>query len=248
MTSAKAMVLLAELLPEYFHAEELFEIAAAFSVELEWRGESSDWLRTSRAWIEGINVGNNRALLDALVEQLEMRNGGAAVHHTFERRQYHESLTGKVHQLRSLLGEPEVPREVSVAERQEFRAKSELREFLGLAETNILLVDPYVGVGTLDCLRDVRQSVRLLTGTGAKAIENGFERALKEFRAEGHEIDVRRHDHLHDRHAVFNQRCWLIGSSMKDAGRKAFNCIEVIDGKAAMVADLEAKWSGAVAF
>jgi len=52
---------------------------------------------------------------------------------------------------------------------------------------------------------------------------------------------------LHDRHLVFNDRCWLLGGSLKDAGKKPFNCIEVVD-KAGIVADLENRWMTATPF
>jgi hypothetical protein len=36
-----------------------------------------------------------------------------------------------------------------------------------------------------------------------------------------------------------------VGSSLKDGGRKAFSMIEIVDGKATVVADVEAKWNEA---
>ncbi|MBV9886813.1 MAG: hypothetical protein JO119_09725 [Acidobacteria bacterium] len=110
------------------------------------------------------------------------------------------------------------------------------------AQTEIFVVDPYIGVGTLDCLRTIYAPVRLLTGAHSSSVESGFEAALKAFQTEGHQIQVRQHAKLHGRHIVFNERCWLVGSSLKDAGRKAFHTMEIIDSKAPVVADLEQKW------
>lgn len=123
-----------------------------------------------------------------------------------------------------------------------FAAKSEVREFLEKAETPILVVDPFVGVGTLDCFRSVKVSIRLLTGKHANSIEQRFDAALQSFLAEGFQVDVRQHAKLHDRHIVFNQRCWLVGSSLKDAGKKAFHAIEIIDAKPEVIGALEGKW------
>jgi hypothetical protein len=86
--------------------------------------------------------------------------------------------------------------------------------------------------------------VRLLTGTQQNSIEAGFDTAKAAFCAEGHDLQVRRIQQIHDRHLVFNDRCWLVGGSLKDAGRKPFNCIEITDQKAIVVADLESKWFG----
>jgi hypothetical protein len=112
----------------------------------------------------------------------------------------------------------------------------------------VLVVDPYVGVTTLDCLRLVTTPIRLLTGDSPKAIEDGFAAALADFKRQGFDVEVRRAPMLHDRHLSFNDRCWLIGSSLKDAGKKAFNCIELIDTKKAVVADLEAMWVAAMPY
>jgi hypothetical protein len=85
-----------------------------------------------------------------------------------------------------------------------------------------------------------------LTGQQKQAIEHGFETAVKDFRSEGRTIEVRRHAKLHDRYLIFNDRCWLIGSSLKDAGKKALNVIECLDSKQAIVSDAEKKWGEAV--
>jgi hypothetical protein len=83
--------------------------------------------------------------------------------------------------------------------------------------------------------------IRLLTGKNPQSIEDGFPAALATFEAEGRQIEVRRHAKLHDRHFIFNERCWLVGSSFKDAGRKAFNCIEMMDSTRAIVESADAK-------
>lgn len=86
-----------------------------------------------------------------------------------------------------------------------------------------LRVIELVGVGTLDCFRTMKVPIRLLAGAHNNSIEAGFENALRAFPAEGFTIEVRRHPKLHDRHIAFNERCWLLGSSLKDAGKKALH-------------------------
>ncbi len=138
-----------------------------------------------------------------------------------------------------------LPEEISVPENQPFTAKSQVRELLCTAETPVTVVDAYVGAGTLDCMRDVKHPIRLLTGDKAQSIETGFERALSDFIAEGRSIEVRQHSKLHDRYITFNDRCWLVGSSLKDAGKKSFNLIEFVDGKVPILAEIESKWGSA---
>jgi hypothetical protein len=122
-----------------------------------------------------------------------------------------------------------------------FSAKSKVRDLLETATGEVFIVDPYIGVGTLDCIRNLTVPVRLLTGTHLNSVESDFDRAVAAFAAEGHQLQVKRAPHLHDRHLIFNDRCWLVGGSLKDAGKKPFNCIEIID-KTAVIAELETKW------
>jgi hypothetical protein len=182
-------------------------------------------------------------MLEALLDAIEQRNMTAIARSSWERRDAHETARGKVEKLIAALKEPSIAREIVVAENKPFTAKAEVRDFLEKAETEILVVDPYVGVGTLDCLRSVKSPIRLLTGSHPKSIEDGFEKALAAFRGEGFQIEVRQHAKLHDRHVIFNERVWLIGSSLKDAGRKAFHTMEIVDFKAEVRATLEEKWA-----
>jgi hypothetical protein len=69
-----------------------------------------------------------------------------------------------------------------------FSAKSQIRDLLATASTDIFVVDPYMGVGTLDCLGSV------------------VDTALADFQKEGFQIEIRRVDKLHDRHLIFNGR------------------------------------------
>ena len=88
----------------------------------------------------------------------------------------------------------------------------------------------------------------MLTGAQPQSVQSGFQASVAEFRAEGKTIEVRRHPKLHDRYVVFNNRCWLIGSSIKDAGKKALNVIECVENKQELVAAAETKWGEATAF
>jgi len=161
----------------------------------------------------------------------------------WERRDHHQGMLGPLEALEAELQKGGLPTEISVPEEHPFTAKSEAREFLAQAATKVTVVDNWVGPSTLDCLRDVNQFIRLLTGQHATALADGFERALGDFCSEGYRIEVRRHPKLHDRYILFNDRCWLVGSSLKDAGKKAFNLIEVVDSKANIEAEVERKWN-----
>lgn len=144
------------------------------------------------------------------------------------------------------LQEGGLPSELSVPVNNPFTAKSESRAFLGKADTVVTVVDNWVGINTLDCLRDVKQHIRILTGQHSNSVADDFERALQDFKTEGHSIEVRRHPKLYDRYILFNNRCWLAGSSLKDAGKKAFNLIELVDIKTLIYAEVVKKWEESI--
>ena len=242
---ASKIPILAEMLKEYFEPGELEEVAKLFGVELArqaWSETKQGWLAIARQLVENLEQGNHHALLQTILEQLDIRNTTAIAHTDWERRAAHQTLVPTIAALRTSFGEAAVPAEIAVSEGSPFSAKSKIRDLLATASTEVLLVDSYIGVGTLDCLRSMHQKIRLLTASLPNSIETGFDAALIDFKKEGFQIEVRRGDMLHDRHLVFNDRCWLVGSSLKDAGKKAFHCIEIIDLKAQVVTSLDTKW------
>jgi len=239
--------ILSEILEMYYTPREFAELASIFDVAFDssqasWREEEWNWLGIARQLVEKLDFGNHHRLLESLLEQLDQRNKTAIARTDWERRDAHQHAEPKIRQLIDSLGEPSIPREIAVTEAKPFSVKAEVREFLERAETEIFVIDPYIGIGTLDCLRLASKPIRLLTGTRPNSIEKGFDGALQAFRAEGFQLEVRQNAMLHDRHIVFNDRCWLVGSSLKDAGKKAFHTTEIIDTKAEVVAALEAKW------
>jgi hypothetical protein len=232
----------------YFTLQEFGELAGLFEVEIDTlSGYEPKWLSVCREVTGKLEHGNTRSFVDNILTLSEARNSDGVAHQTWERRDFHVGLTPVLSQARDLLSGSATPSDLTVGAGQTFTAKSKVRELVAAAGSDLFVVDPYVGLGTLDCLRDVAVPIRLLTADHPHAIEADFERVLAAFVAEGHNLTVRRGNALHDRHLVFNQRCWLVGSSLKDAGKKPFNCIEIVD-KAAVVADLESRWQTATAF
>jgi hypothetical protein len=229
----------------YYEDSELIELCDLFDIKLEFDDDKLAYVKMARRLVTQIEHGNNRRFLEVLVPSLLARCRERIAHTKWERQKYHMSMEPRILQLLDEMGEKKTPTEITVLEDHPFTAKSEAREFLGAAETEVTIVDNYVGSGTLDCLRDVQNPIRLLTGAHSNSIAPGFDQALQDFRSEGYSIVVRRHPKLHDRYILFNDRCWLVGSSLKDAGKKTFSMIECIDSKPAMVAEVERKWAEA---
>jgi len=241
----KWVPILSDAIKAYYSDGELIELCDLFDVELEFEDNRPAHMRLARQLVTQKEHGNHGRLLEALVASLLNQACKGSAYSKFERKDYHQDMVNQLADLEKALGEGKIPTEISVPEAHPFKAKSETREFLSKAETTVTIVDNYVGLGTLDCLRDIQQPIKLLTGEHINSIEKGFDRAFKEFQAEEYLIELRLHHKLHDRYILFNSRCWLVGSTLKDAGKKILNMIECIDIKAAIVGDIEKKWKEA---
>jgi hypothetical protein len=248
--SQELVPILADAVRAYYDVEELREFCDLFDYDLDWdhaRNRPS-YLRFARRLIVQKEIGNNRRILESLLPSLFLRCDEMVGKTSWEKKAYHQEMVSRLDQLRPLLDSRGIPSEIAVPDDQPFTAKSQLREFLANAETEVLVIDGYVGLGTLDCLRDVTHPIRLLTGDQKQSVQQGFEAAIKDFRAESRFIEVRRHAKLHDRYLIFNDRCWLVGSSLKDAGKKALNVIECVDSKHAIVVEAEKKWKEGISY
>jgi len=238
--------ILAEVLDTYYTEAELLELAQVLDISLPLNEVTG--LGISRRLIERADFGKHGPMLEAILEQAEIRSRKARTDASAPDYLIHYGLQAKMQTLKEALHENAIPREIAVSEDKPFSAKSEVRELLAKAETGILVVDKFVGIETLDCFRSVKVPIRLLAGMHPEGVESGFDRALQAFRDEGLRMEIRQHPKLHDRHIVFNDRCWLVGSSLKDAGKKAFHVMEIVDAKAEVIAALEAKWKQAAPY
>jgi hypothetical protein len=240
---AESIPVLADVVKEYIIYDDLDALCAVFEVEPPRDGLLVNYIALARMLVFEPEKGNNLRLLRSLLSTTKTRCMDRVAQTTFERREYHQEQLERITEIENEISQSGAPTEIAVAESHPFIAKSELRQTMATAGAGVLVVDNYVGPGTLDCLVDVRYPVRILTGAHREAIGPGFDRALVDFQGEGRVVEVRQHPRLHDRHIAFGGRCWLLGSSIKDAGRKAFNMIEVNDSKSAVLADIEEKWT-----
>lgn len=236
--------LFAEVLRGYLTDHEILDTAGLFDVSLdseEYLFHEQNWLAVSKELLEKMGTGNGYVLVQALIEQLELRISTAIATTKWEARYAHELRQAAFGKVKTAILANTISSEVVVPAGNPFSAKSKVRELLAIATTDVLIVDPYVGVGTLDCFLEVTTSVRLLTSKDK--LERDFLAKLKEFQAEGHKIELRFGTTLHDRHLAFNDRCFLIGGSLKDAGKREFHCLEVIDEKTTVLESLKKRWA-----
>ena len=146
-------------------------------------------------------------------------------------------------QFRSMLMvSPAVPVKTQRPSGLTLNTRGEVSTFIGRAKTEVTLVDPQLGIVTLDCLRTVTGLTRLLTASSPDALDENFQKALAALRAKGRRYELRRNKKLNDRFIIFNNRCWALSSSLKDAGSAAITLIEIIDACPTVTDFIERKW------
>jgi len=243
----KYIATLADATKFYYNDSELMELCTAFDVALPFHLLSGvphvAWVRSL---LQNIEHGNNRRFLRALVVSLVSRAREGLAREGYAKRNHHQAMLDLLAPLEVEHLEGGLPSELRVPESDPLTARAESREFLGKAETEVIVVDDRIDINTLDCLRDVHQHIKILTTMHANPQTDDFEHALKDFKTGGHWIEVRRRPKLHDKYILFNDRCWLAVSSLKDVGEKAFSVIELVDSKTLIYADVAKKWEESI--
>ncbi len=92
----------------------------------------------------------------------------------------------------------------------------------GIDSDELLLCDPHISASTLFPLAALKgkvKSIKILTSNIYD--ESKFEEYRKKMQKEtGITVDVRLNKKIHDRYLISGDRCWTIGTSIKDLGNK----------------------------
>ena len=103
-----------------------------------------------------------------------------------------------------------------------YRLFSDLKDIIGAASEEILLVDPYFnGAAFDDYLSTIGpgKTIKILTERYAKDVQTY---AVKHAQQYGTNLEIRRSKELHDRLVIVdNSDCWVVGGSIKDAAAKS---------------------------
>ena len=94
------------------------------------------------------------------------------------------------------------------------------------AEKEIILIDNYAGVGTLDILSKKKENVdvQLFTSKKAKISQSDIDK----FNAQYPTITLNYTDVFHDRFLILDKEiAYSIGSSVKDAGKRCFAVTQI---------------------
>lgn len=125
-----------------------------------------------------------------------------------------------------------------------------LRETLKKAKGYLRILDPYVEAEVLDALVGVPKDlpIELLTAnTGGDLKSKTTERDFKRFAQERGRFEARKKKdmRLHDRYILTNDMCYLVGSSLKDIGRKTTMIVPLPDLKNQIESLFKNEWAQA---
>ena len=114
-----------------------------------------------------------------------------------------------------------------------FSGHLELTKILGSVTEYVKICDPWVDNKTLEVLLSVPSHVKITLLTGESGRSRNFLSASKAFQLEHQQYEMRVGQRLHDRFILSKNRGWLLGSSIKDFGKK-FSAITLLPENEAM--------------
>jgi len=235
--------ILADAIKEYYGDYELEELCNQYNVDLDYLGVSPNHKKLASKMISKKSQ-NYQRFVEKIVSELSERCNHRILNSTWESNVFDEQMSGHLKKLQYVLAREQKNGGASETEAANyvFKAKAQPIKFFAAAKTTVTLVDTHVGTTTLECLKQVKHPIRILTLKEAESFPAGFDDILKRFISGGHDVEIRRHVVLNDRNIIFNGRCWLISSSLNTVGTKLLSIIECIDAKSVIAKGLEQKW------
>jgi len=125
----------------------------------------------------------------------------------------------------------------------QYKAFNTLRQLIRSAKKRFYLVDPWVDETIFDdYLEDIQPGteIRVLS----RNLKSAFVARAKKFKDERSVFGVKESDAIHDRYLVVDDRTWILGPSLKDAGNKVWTIVEFVDA-ACMEKVIEELWKRA---
>lgn len=125
----------------------------------------------------------------------------------------------------------DAPRQKVFFEGQVYDAFELLTSLVRRAEDSIVLIDGYVDAGTLNILAKKAEGVAVAVWTHPRAHVTRLD--VETFNAQYPQLEVGCTTAFHDRFLIIDgEECYLVGASLKDAGKKAFGITRIEDADA----------------
>lgn len=102
-------------------------------------------------------------------------------------------------------------------ENEIFEAYSFIKQLSHKAQNSITIIDGYMELSVLDMLKDIRVPIFVYTYPSAKLSK----RDIEAFNLE-HNITLIRTNQIHDGFLIIDETIYVVGASIKDAGKKRF--------------------------
>ncbi|WP_165056346.1 MULTISPECIES: ORF6N domain-containing protein [unclassified Adlercreutzia] len=184
-------------------------------------------------------------IMDAFVEMRHFIAGNAAM---FEQvrgvelklLEYQKTTDERFERVFDYMNTHEAPRQKVFFDGQVWDAFELLVSLVRRAERSIVLVDGYVDAGTLNILAKKADGVNVTVWTRPHA--SLTQRDVATFNAQYPQLTVKHTTAFHDRFLIIDGiKCYLIGASLKDAGKKSFAVARIEDEESvrAILARLE---------
>ena len=233
--------ILADAIKEYYGNYELEELCNQFNIEVDFLGISPNHKKLADKLIVQSDS-NYRNLFEKILPELFRRCNHRILNSTWESNVFDEQMLRHLKKLQFLMSQNKKSVSVTEPVNYLFKSKSEAIKFFAAAKKAVTIVNSRIGATTLECLREVKHPIRLLTAKDEQTLPSGFKDILKQFSSNGYDIEIRRHIVVNDRYLFLNGRCWLASSSLLSVGKKPLSIIECVDAKSAIAREIERKW------
>jgi len=169
---------------------------------------------------------------------VEMRHFIADNAHMFERArdverrqiEYQQKTDERFERVFDYMESHEAPRQKVFFEGQVWDAFELLVSLVQRAKKSVLLVDGYTDAGTLNILAKKNEGVSVTVWTRPKAKLTAKD--VETFNTQYPTLTVLRIDAFHDRLIILDgAEAYLVGASLKDAGKKAFGITRIEDAE-----------------
>ncbi|WP_165053285.1 MULTISPECIES: ORF6N domain-containing protein [unclassified Adlercreutzia] len=154
--------------------------------------------------------------------------------------EYQRTTDERFERVFDYMGTHEAPRQKVFFDGQVWDAFELLVSLVRRAERSIVLVDGYVDAGTLNILAKKQDGVNVTVWTHPRT--NLTQRDVATFNAQYPRLAVEHTTAFHDRFLILDGvECYLVGASLKDAGKKSFAITRIEDEESvrAILARLE---------
>jgi len=126
-----------------------------------------------------------------------------------------------------------IGKEIIRPEARPFDAFRDIEEIVLSAKEELRVIDPYVDKSLFHLyLDDVPTDVDIKIIT--KHMYDKFGEVARLFKAQRPHFEVGVSNQIHDRYLIVDKRAWIIGQSIKDAGKKPLSIVEITNGEKAI--------------